>query len=444
MPEDNATGLGRFLSTRWSLIENAQHDASTVRRPALDELLRIYLPALRAHLVLTKRIDTDRANDLLQGFVTDKILERDLIAQADPAKGRFRSLLLRSLENYIVDQVRRQKAQKRSAGAVLSIDQEGVAQVAAADVEGAVYDVVWAKRTFLEVLSQMTRQCEARDTLHTWNVFECRIVEPLLRGTSPVSYDELVRRFGFDSPKQATNALATAKRQFDEALHAVVGQYVANKEELEEEIAYLRAALLNAGPISMRAVAAEAPVESSACSSSPDADSSSIEDTSPRVMAEMLRLASSPSVTWSEEDLTGIWRHQRQQPLDDLFSDREWNEAVESLAIRSGRIEPVETLADLIAEPQPPLEMLDALKRSAKSHSRDQTSSLPPDVATVMYFTAIAAALVRLNQRITRSDDEVIRYGLQLILEREWLDEETAELFREARARLEGGKDKEN
>jgi hypothetical protein len=96
MADKDAEQFGGFQTTRWSLIARSRDIDPALRRQALDELLRRYCPALLAHLVRNKQMDVHSAEDLLQGFISDKILERDLLAQAGPGKGRFRSLLLAS------------------------------------------------------------------------------------------------------------------------------------------------------------------------------------------------------------------------------------------------------------------------------------------------------------------------------------------------------------
>ena len=75
------------------------------RREALDELLRLYLPALRAYSLYRRQIEPDRAEDLLQGFVVRQVLERGLLTKADASRGRFRSFLLKSLQNYVFSEL---------------------------------------------------------------------------------------------------------------------------------------------------------------------------------------------------------------------------------------------------------------------------------------------------------------------------------------------------
>src|SRR3954452_18501690 len=98
-----------FPSTQWSVVGRAGSGANDdARRRALATLLARYLPALRSYLRAKHRVDPDRADDLVQGFLTDKVLEQDLIRQADRGRGRFRTFLLTALDNYVTSHVRRE------------------------------------------------------------------------------------------------------------------------------------------------------------------------------------------------------------------------------------------------------------------------------------------------------------------------------------------------
>src|SRR2546430_1488073 len=76
MPRENAMGVARFPATQWSLVGRAGHVTGSRRREALGTLLHRYMPAMRTHLVLARRMSPDQADDLIQGFVTDKIIEQ--------------------------------------------------------------------------------------------------------------------------------------------------------------------------------------------------------------------------------------------------------------------------------------------------------------------------------------------------------------------------------
>ena len=52
------------------------------KREALSELIAQYRPALRSHLVLRQRMDPDKADDLLQSFLCDKVVEQNFVERA--------------------------------------------------------------------------------------------------------------------------------------------------------------------------------------------------------------------------------------------------------------------------------------------------------------------------------------------------------------------------
>ena len=65
----------RLPSTHWSEIASAVRTRQQKGRLALDRLLTRYQPALLAHLGFKFRATEDAAQDLLQSFVVERILE---------------------------------------------------------------------------------------------------------------------------------------------------------------------------------------------------------------------------------------------------------------------------------------------------------------------------------------------------------------------------------
>ena len=72
----------------------------------MAELIQAYSPALRDYLTQVRRVNADHADDLLQSFLADKILEDDLIRRAEQGRGRFRSFLVSSLDRFVADRHR--------------------------------------------------------------------------------------------------------------------------------------------------------------------------------------------------------------------------------------------------------------------------------------------------------------------------------------------------
>ena len=108
--EMGGTG-GKFLTTHWSLIEDVKKQPDQ-DRALIGLLLERYWKPVYCYL-RQKRYDNEQAKDLTQGFFHEIVLHLDLIQRADQSKGRFRSFLLFALNQYLMNQKRREDAQKR-------------------------------------------------------------------------------------------------------------------------------------------------------------------------------------------------------------------------------------------------------------------------------------------------------------------------------------------
>lgn len=228
--------MPRFPTTHWSLIGAAGQADPAQRREVLGELLTRYLPALKAHLVYQKRLEPEDADDLLQGFVSRKLLEQDILTQVAPGKGKFRTWLLTVLDRFLVSERRYAAAAKRSAAGTVSLEEVRREQAAATPPPAAVFDQTWAREVLAEALRRLETECTATGRPDLWGVFQARVLGPTLEGSEPLPYEQLVERFAFASPVQASNALITAKRTFVRLLRAVIGEYSADEADVEDEI----------------------------------------------------------------------------------------------------------------------------------------------------------------------------------------------------------------
>jgi len=210
-------------------------------------LLQRYLPALRAYLRAQKRFDHEQVEDLLQGFVAEKVVEHNLIAQADRQRGKFRSFLMVALNRYVIDQARRAGAGTRSTEcAPVGADarEERVSREAQPSNQ---FDIAWAQELVAQALARMRRECETSGQIEVWVIFECRVVKPAFDGIEPMPYELLIERFGLQSPILAFNLLTTAKRKFARILRSVAGEYAGDSQRIDQEIDDLRSILSIAG-----------------------------------------------------------------------------------------------------------------------------------------------------------------------------------------------------
>lgn len=225
----------RFPETRWSLVGRAAASDDLTRQQALAELLAVYAPVLRAFLIETRRVPPDLAEDLLHDFVVDKVLARKLIHHADQGRGKFRSFVLKALNNFVTTKLKREYAARAAA----SLDQSVLATLASPQSTDR-FEQEWVQQVVRDALQLTEADCTRRGRTDLWQVLCLRVVEPMLNGAEPADYEQIVRQFDIETPRQAMNLLANAKRCFIKHLRAAVGRYVSDKSMIDEEIADLR------------------------------------------------------------------------------------------------------------------------------------------------------------------------------------------------------------
>lgn len=220
-----------FPTTRWTLVERAADQDESTKREALQELLDIYLPAIRNHLVFRKRFLPDDIDDLIQGFVTDQMIERNLLAKVNQKKGKFRSYLLTALRNFIINHVRHQSRRNPQNEPLVNLD--SVAEPACDARQEQTLEMEWDRTILHQTLVEMKDECRAKGKDLVWHVFECRLLKPLLSGEKAPDYATIVRRFNLKSSSQAANLLVSAKRTFARVLQTTTKQYVRDSPEFK-------------------------------------------------------------------------------------------------------------------------------------------------------------------------------------------------------------------
>jgi hypothetical protein len=157
-----------------------------------------------------------------------------------------------------------------------------------------------------------------------------------------------------------------------------------------------------------------------------------IMNANPSKLADALGLGSAPARVWLPDELGAVFQHQMAAPVSvDLAAIGPESAALlRMLADAQGLL--LKSFHDLFEHPQPPVELLQLVKDFAKMN-RDRTDSLlPNEVATVLYFLSIAAALVKLARRITTLSDPELRQGFQWCSSQRWIDAPARSLIEDA------------
>lgn len=228
-----------FPATNWVALRQAAHADFFTSNSAEEELLHSYLPVMRNYLLRARSISEDHVDDILHSFVADKVLRGGLFKKADPSKGRFRNLLLTSLNNYVATWFK-----KRTRDPSVPTADGGIPEEVITAPSSSAFDISWARETVLAAVELMQRECGAKTRPDIWEVFHGRVVRPAFEDAPAVAYDDLVTRFNLTSPREVINLLVTAKRMYLRCLREVIGRYVDDEREVEVEVAELRAILM--------------------------------------------------------------------------------------------------------------------------------------------------------------------------------------------------------
>ncbi|MFL6595940.1 MAG: RNA polymerase sigma factor [Chthoniobacterales bacterium] len=237
-----------FSTTRWSLIllsTRVESDEAKQRR-ALTQLCRTYWRPIFL-FTLRRGFSIEDAQDLTQDFFR-KILETDWLRNADRARGRFRSLLLKSLKNFLNDAHEKRNARKRGGGMqFVSWDdwmaeapsQLSISATALDKMEPErLYDLRWAATVVEQALRRLCEECQQKGRLRLYEALSPHLAAE--RGD--ISYGDVAASLGV--PEAAVKRqLHNLRQRYRWLLRDEISRTVADVSDIDDEIRHLCAAL---------------------------------------------------------------------------------------------------------------------------------------------------------------------------------------------------------
>ncbi|MEY2492130.1 MAG: hypothetical protein QOH24_1081 [Verrucomicrobiota bacterium] len=240
---DAKEGLTHFVTTRWSLIrpKPGAGDSSTAGS-AFAELCQIYWRPVFT-FILRQGYSAADAQDLTQDFFLT-IFDGEFVASADPKRGRFRSLLLAALKNFLIDQKVKSSRRKRGGGIEFVpfdklSDETFQCGVSAGNAlatypDEAVFDIEWAATVAAQALRNLREECESKG--HRLQ-FEC-LRDYLAAERANTSYRHLSTALGI--PEVSVKRLIHQFRaRYRLLVREQVAQTVETQAEIDVEIRYL-------------------------------------------------------------------------------------------------------------------------------------------------------------------------------------------------------------
>lgn len=221
-----------FQTTHWSRILSASGEGSQARE-SLEQLCGAYWYPLYA-FVRRQGFDQFEAEDLTQSFF-EHLLQRDRFARADSNKGRFRTYLLSSLQNYLNDARDHSRRLKRGGGAVkISWDaQDGENRYRMEPKDHLSPEVLFDRRWAAMTVSRARLQ--VRTEFHQdgkGGIYD--LLTQHEEGTE-LSYEEIAGQLT-TTVSAVKSAAFRLRRRLREVLWEEIAQTVASPQDMESEL----------------------------------------------------------------------------------------------------------------------------------------------------------------------------------------------------------------
>jgi DNA-directed RNA polymerase specialized sigma24 family protein len=233
-------GGAAFQTTHWTLVLRAREAQSEKSaQEALSNFCEAYWPPLYA-FVRHRGHPSPEAQDLVQGFFAH-LLEQETLSRANQDKGKLRTFLLGSLQNFLFNEYDRAHALKRGGGhQIVSIDDHlPEAEVSMMDTmhlsDSAAYDLVWASNIVKRAWQQLQDAFESEGKAE-W----LEVLRPFVAGggKTPLNQEEAATKLGVPIATLRT-WLSRLRQRYREALRMEVANTVSDPSDVDQELHYL-------------------------------------------------------------------------------------------------------------------------------------------------------------------------------------------------------------
>jgi RNA polymerase sigma factor (sigma-70 family) len=237
----------RFNTTHWSIVLACVNDdeSNAQAQEALAKLFRTYWYPLYAYIRRRGYSEHD-AEDFVQGFCAH-LQEKHALAKADPRRGKFRTFLLSSLQNFLANEEARALAQKRGGGReMIFLDAEDARARYRIEpthklTPEAIFETRWAHAVLEETLTGLRAEFVAKGKERLFD----GLASFLSMDQPPDSYQQAATRLGL--PLSAIKTTVHRLRQdYRMKLREEVGKTVSAPDEIDDELRYLRKVLADA------------------------------------------------------------------------------------------------------------------------------------------------------------------------------------------------------
>lgn len=235
-----------FLTTHWSVVLQAGRDDTAQAHGALEQLCRVYWYPLYAY-ARRRGYAPEDAQDLTQEFFA-RLLERNWLARADQAKGRFRTFLLTAMERFLANEWDKLRALKRGGGerlVSLQLD-TGESQYRAEPADLRTPEQLFERHWALALLGEVLQQLEAEYRRQGKAVLFAALRPCLVGDRESLPYPQLAEQLGLNAGAVRV-AVHRLRQRYRARLRAEIAQTVTSAEEADAEMRHLFHVLAQGG-----------------------------------------------------------------------------------------------------------------------------------------------------------------------------------------------------
>jgi RNA polymerase sigma factor (sigma-70 family) len=231
-------GDPRFTTTHWSVVLSAVDQSLPGSEAALARLCQSYWYPLYAY-VRRRGYSPEDAQDLTQSYFAG-LVEKKYLDRADRQRGRFRTFLLSSLENFLNNEWDRASAQKRGGGqrniSWDELDAEGRYLNEPVDelTPERIFEKRWATTLLESVLKRMREEFSVSGKEE---LFEA--LKPHLWSEGPATkYSQLAVQLNMTAVAVKVT-VHRLRNRYRDLLRAEIAHTVASADEVDDEIRHL-------------------------------------------------------------------------------------------------------------------------------------------------------------------------------------------------------------
>ncbi|QEG01264.1 RNA polymerase sigma factor [Stieleria maiorica] len=231
-----------FETTRWSVVISTGKDDSRSARDAMELLCQRYWFPLFA-FIRRRGYDEPDAEDLVQAFFA-RVVEKNVFTIADRSRGRFRTFLLSSLENFLANEKAKANALRRGGGkSIISLDRKDahgkpMNVIATDSLPQDEFNRQWAITVLNEVLDSVRQRYQREGNAALFDA-----LSPYLSiAGDRKPYAQVADSLGM-SPSHVKVAVHRLRRRYRKQLEIEIASTVESPEQIEDEIRQLFQAL---------------------------------------------------------------------------------------------------------------------------------------------------------------------------------------------------------